>query len=89
MFLRRSENLRFPDSNQQTSVLENEEGASNALDIDQTENSNDVEIVGPEIDTRQSAQAIESNTQVQVSPQSKLSSMPGTTAQVRSVVLSN
>lgn len=108
--LRRFENLRFPDSNQQTSVLENEEATSNdfdvvqfpdndhhkettvleseeatsnALDIDHNENRKDVEIVSSSIEPRQSAQAIESNTQVQISPQSKLSALPGSQAQVR------
>lgn len=82
MSLRRSENLRFPDNNQQTSVLENEEATSNALDIDQSENIDDVEIITTSLDKRQSAATIESNTQVQISPQSKLTSLPGTQAQV-------
>lgn len=77
-----SEDLRFPDNNQQTSVLENEEATSNALDIDLDQNTDDVEIIAPSVDSRQSASAIESNTQIQVSPQSKLSALPGTQAQV-------
>lgn len=55
---------------------------NNELDIDQLETNDDVEIVSPEIDSRQSAAAIEGNAQVQISPQSKLTALPGSQAQV-------
>lgn len=85
--LRMSENIRFPDSNLQASVLENEESeveSSNPLEVDQNEKDEEIEVFATDgKETRQSAPAIESNTQILVSPQSKLTSLPGTQAQVR------
>lgn len=85
-----SENIRFPDSNLQTSVLENEESeveSSNPLEVDQDEKDEEIEVFATDgKETRQSAPAIESNTQILVSPQSKLTSLPGTQAQVRNSI---
>lgn len=85
-----SENIRFPDSNLQTSVLENEESeveSSNPLEVDQNEKDEEIEVFATDgKETRQSAPAIESNTQILVSPQSKLTSLPGTQAQVRNSI---
>lgn len=76
---RRSEDLiRFPDNEHQTSVLMNDE-------IDETESTLDSEVEITDLDgnTRQLAANIESNTLVTISPQSKLTSNPGSQAMVK------